>query len=315
MALATYTHLTAALIAVGHALAILFAIRWKDRDARANATWCGIAIALSGLLTICLYAPMLPQLWGEVTAPTMEGVEVVWTGAGWMMREGLRVLGAGVPGGLITVLAGLAVLGIGIASYWRSSRVATLLMYLPIAVTLLALVATRHNLWPRFFFFASGFLVLAALRGGFVLVRWLVRWRPEQLAVAGAIGVACLSLLTVPRAWQPKQQFRAAYDFVEAGRQAGDEVVALDVAYHVYLMRDWAPTWRYTTSLTMLREAERSGTRTWIVYTLPTRLQALAPDLLQHVSPPQYQVVRVFPAGVGGGEIHILRHDPAPGHD
>jgi hypothetical protein len=315
VALAAYTHLTAALIAVGHAATVLLVTRWKERESRAIAMWCAGALALSALLTLLLYAPMLPQVWRDVSKPTMEGVEVVWTGAGWMLREGLRVLGAGVPGGFVTVLGGLAVVGVGVASYWRQSRVETLAMFLPVAVTFAALIATRHNLWPRFFFFASGFLVLAALRGGFVLVRWLVRWRPEQVALAGACGVALLSLLTVPRAWMPKQQFRAAYDFIEAQRRPDDEVVALDVAYHVYLMRGWAPTWRFTSSLTMVEEAERSAGRTWIVYTLPARLQALTPELFQHLSPPRYQVVRVYPASIGGGEIHILRHDAAIGHD
>ena len=88
-----------------------------------------------------------------------------------------------------------------------------------------------------------------------------------------------------------------------------DEVVALEVAYHVYLMRGWAPSWRFTSSLTMLREAERSARRTWVVYTLPARLRAVTPQLFGHITSPQYQVIRVFPATVGGGEIHVLRHD------
>lgn len=310
MALAAYTHLTAALIAVGHAIAVVLVTRWRDRESRLIATWCGIALTLSALLTIVLYAPMLPQVVHDVTTPTMEGSEVVWTGAGWMMREGLRVLGAGIPGGLLTVAVALGVLGVGVASYWRQSRFATLLMFLPIAVTLGALVATKHNLWPRFFFFASGFVVLAALRGGFVLVRLVVRWHPERVAIAGACGVAVLSLLTVPRAWEPKQQFRAAAEFIEGQRLPDDEVVALDVAGHVYFMRGWPAGWHSTIHLSMVQEAERSGGRTWIVYTLPARLQAVAPELYNYLAPPRYEVIRVLPASVGGGEIHILRHDP-----
>ena len=315
MSLAAYTHLTAALIAIGHALTLLFVTRWNSRDARSRASWSLVALALSALITVCFYAPMLPQVWREITKPTMEGVAIEWTGAGWMLREAMSVLGEGIPGGLVTVLGGLAVLCVGVASYWRQSRVAALLMFLPVAVTFAALVATRHNLWPRFFFFASGFLVLAALRGGFVLVRWVVRWRPEAVAAAGASAVAVLSLLTVPRAWQPKQQFRAAYSFVEGERLPDDQVVVLEVASHVYLMRGWAPTWGLATSLTMLRETERTAARTWVVFTLPARLRALHPELVQHLSAPRYQVVRIFPATVGGGEIHILRHDSAQGHD
>lgn len=311
MALATYTHLTAALIAVGHALALALTTRWSSSESRRVASWPAMALVLSAVLTVCLYAPMLPQVVRLITTPTMEGVAVEWTGAGWMFTEGVRVLSQGIPGGLVTVGLGLAVLGIGMTSYWRQSRVTALLMFLPLLVTLVAIVAARHNLWPRFFFFAAGFMVLAALRGGFVVVRWLVRWHPERVATVGATAVAALSLLTLPRAWQPKQQFRAAYEFVEEERAPVDEVVALDVASHVYLLRGWAPTWHLTTSLSMLRESERSAGRTWVVYTLPARLRAVAPELYQHISSSRYEVVRIFPATVGGGEIHVLRQGAA----
>lgn len=309
MALATYTHLTAAFVAVGHAVTLLLLTPWRSGEARRRATWPAAAVALSAVLTIVMYAPMLPQVWRQITTPTMAGVTVEWTGAGWMVREALRVLGEGIPGGLLTVAVALIVLGVGVVSFWRQSRLTTLLMFLPVGVTLVAILAARHNLWPRFFFFASGFLVLAALRGGFVLVRWLVRWQPERVAVAGAIGVALLSLLTVPRAWQPKQQFRAAMAFIAQERQPGDEVIALDVASEIYRLRGWAPDWRSARDVATLSDTERSARRAWIVFTLPARLRAVTPELYQHVSGPRYQVVRIFPATVGGGEIHVLRHD------
>ncbi len=315
MALATYTHLTAALIAVGHALALALTTPWPDPARRRRAAWPVIALALSAILTVCLYAPMLPQVVRQLSTPTMAGVEVEWTGAGWMLTEGLRVLSQGIPGGLVTVVVALLVLAVGVGSYWRQSRATALLMFLPVLVTLLAVLAARHNLWPRFFFFAAGFIVLAALRGGFVLVTTVIRWQPRRIAILGACGVAVLSLLTVPRAWVPKQQFQAALEFVEGERQPGDVTVAVDVAAHVYLMRGWAPSWGLTTSLPMLDAVERSAGRTWVVYTLPARMRAVAPALADHLSPPRYEAVRIFPASVGGGEIHILRHTPVPGHD
>ncbi|HEX6315401.1 MAG TPA: glycosyltransferase family 39 protein [Gemmatimonadaceae bacterium] len=315
MALAAYTHLTAALIAVGHAIALALATRWRDHDARRMAVWPAIAILMSGLLSTVLYGPMLPQLWHQVTTPTMEGVAVEWTGTGWMLREGLRVLSQGIPGGLVTVAAALLVLAVGVWSYWRQSRLTTLVMFVPVVVTFAAIVATRHNLWPRFFFFAAAFFVLAALRGGFVIVRMLVRWHPDRVAIAGASAVAALSLLTVPRAWAPKQQFGAAYEFVESERQPGDEVVVVDIAAEVYELRGWAPTWHRTTSVDVVTAIERSAGRTWIVYTLPARVRAILPGLFAHFTSAHYKPVRIFPASVGGGEIHVLRHDAATSHD
>ena len=315
MALAAYTHLTAALIVVGHLLALMFTTRWTTDEGRRAALWPVIALVLSGLLTILFYAPMLPQVLRVISEPTMEGVAVEWTGTGWMLREGLRVLSRGIPGGVVSVLVALSVLATGLASYWRQSRRATLLMFLPVVVTLAVIVAMRHNLWPRFFFFAAGFLVLAAVRGGFVVVRALVPRQAERLAVAGACAVAFLSLLTVPRAWQPKQQFRAAYEFVEGERQPGDAVIALDAAASVYSLLGLGADWQNVADPEGLTVAERSARRTWIVYTLTERVRAVSPALFRELTEPRYQVVRVFPAGVGGGEIHVLRHDSTTGHD
>lgn len=315
MALATYTHLTAALIAVGHALALLLVTRWTSAEERAGARWPLIGLVASALITLCLYSLMLPQVVRQLHQPTMEGVAVEWTGIGWMLREAARVLSAGIPGGLASVMVALVVVGAGVWSYWRQSRLLTLVMFMPLLVTLGAVMAAGHNLWPRFFFFAAGFLVLAAIRGGFTLVRAAVRWHPDRIAIAGASVVALLSLTTVPRAWQPKQQFRAAYDFVESQRLPGDVAVAVDMVASVYRLRGWAPTWRLTTDSAELAAAARSARRTWVVYTLPARLRAAEPELYRQLSPPRYETVRVFPATVGGGEIHVLRHDTTLTHD
>jgi mannosyltransferase len=314
MALATYTHLTAAFIAVGHALAFTM-VAALSSGYRRRALWPLISLALSGLLTVTLYALMLPQVVRQMTQPTMDGVEVAWTGVGWMVREAVRVLSTGIPGGILTVLLAFSVLGIGVVSYWRRSRLATLVMFVPVLVTLTAILASGHNLWPRFFFFAAGFFVLAALHGGFVLVHAIVRWHPVRVAVAGASAIALVSLATVPAAWQPKQQFRAAFEFVERERQPGDAVVALDAAASVYDLRGWAPGWRLTRLPVDLEELERSAPRTWIVFTLGVRLRAIAPETYERLSTSRYKVVRVFPATVGGGEIHVLRHDSTNGND
>jgi hypothetical protein len=303
------------LIAIGHAMAIAVTTRWTSRQARDLATGPLSALVLSAVLTVTLYAPMLPQVWREITKTTMAGVAVEWTGVGWMLGESARVLSEGIPGGLVTVVAALIVLGVGATSYWRQSRVTTLLMFLPVAVTFVAVVLARHNLWPRFFFFSSGFLVLAAIRGGFVIVRSLVRWHPDRVAIAGASGVALLSLLTVPRAWQPKQQFHAAFEFIQQERRPGDQVIALDVAARMYELRGWTTDWKLGGDLATIGEAERTAPRTWVVYTLPIRLRALMPELFSHVTGPEYQTARTFSATVGGGEIYVRRHDSTPAHD
>jgi hypothetical protein len=309
MAAATWTHMTAAFIAVGHLLALLITAGWRDGTAVRRIGWPVIGLALSALLTVALYAPMLPRVVRELTEPASAGISEVWTNPAWMVAEVVRGMASGVPGGVLSVMLALLVLGIGLASLWRVSAIATLVMFVPVVVTAGVIMATGHNLWPRFFFFAAGFLVLAAIRGGFAMVRALVPRHPERVATSGAVAVALLSLLTVPRAWQPKQQFRAALDFVEREARGDDAKVAVDIVSNVFAMRGWAREWYEARSAGMLSRVEQDAGRTWVVYTLPTRLRAVAPDVWELVAPPRYDVVRVFPATVGGGEIHVLRRE------
>jgi hypothetical protein len=309
MAAATWTHMTAALIAVGHLLALLLTAGWRDGTAARRLAWPVVGLALGALLAIACYSLMLPQVVRELTAPSTTAVSEVWTNPAWMIGEAVRGMASGVPGGVLTVLVALSVLGIGVASLWRLSPRATLVMFVPVAVTAAAVIGTGHNLWPRFFFFAAGFLVLAAIRGGFAIVRTFLRWHPDRVAASGAFAVALLSLVTVPRAWQPKQQFRAALDYVEQEQRPGDAKVAVDIAQNLYLLRGWAPDWYLTRSAGLLSLVEQDAGRTWVVYTLPTRLRAVAPAVWELVAPPRYHVVRVFPATVGGGEIHVLRRE------
>lgn len=307
MALATFTHLTAALVAVGHALALVSALAWR-RDLR-WLRWPAAALALSGLLTVLLYAPILPQLVPVVLAPTMEGVEVEWTSGRWFLGEMFRVLASGVPGGLATVAVAVTVLSIGVASCWRQSRLLVLACLWPIVVTLVTMLALGHNLWPRFFFFAAAFIVLFAVRGGFTLVRFVLPRRAEAVALGGAVAVAALSAVTVPRAWQPKQQFLAAAQFVGTERQPGDAVVAVDMAAFAYDMRGRPAGWVSVSTVEELQALESQATRLWLLTTFSTHLRALSPELAAHVAAPAYREVRVFPATVGGGEIRVMLHD------
>lgn len=313
MALAAYTHLTSVLIAVGHGVAWLLSTPWRGSTrVRGGWWWPGAALVLAAIVTIDLYALILPQVLSEVLRPTLAGVEVEWTSPWWLLGETVRVLGEGVPGGPLIVVAALVVLAIGVVSYARQSRLLVLLMFCPVVVTGVTLVAMRHNLWPRFFFFAAAFVVLAALRGGFVLVRAVLGARGHAVATGLAAVVAGLSVVILPRAWLPKQQYLAAARFVEEQRQPGDQVVALGLAAAIYRTRGIGSDWRLDPPRDTLLALEHSSRRLWVVYTFAVHLEAVHPDLAERVGQPPYREVRVFPATVGGGELRVLLNDSAP---
>jgi hypothetical protein len=258
---------------------------------------------------------VLPQLLPVVTVSSGDGSTLEWTSPLWFVSETVRGLARGTPGGLLAAVIGLGAIAVGVGSYWRRARVALGLMTAPMVVTAAVLVGLHHNLWPRFFFFAAATMVLLAIRGGFVIARAVLGALGERVALAGALGVAALSALTVPRAWAPKQQFQRAAQFVEASRKPGDATVAIDAAAAVYAMYPPREGWVLTSSVDSLMRLERDHGRVWAIYTFVPRLRGLHPELARRLESPPYQVQRVFPASVGGGEIHVVLRDAGSDHD
>lgn len=310
MALAVYTHATAAIIGVAHAMILIAAVLvgWpRSWSGEAKATAFGIALSAS--LTLLLFAPVLPQFAETLTEPSAFHAETVWQSPGWLAMEVLGGLARGLPGGWLTLGVGLIVLVAGLVSYARQSPALLLVMTLPGVVTLFAIVLLQHNLWPRFFFFSAGFAVLIVIRGGFTVTRWVLPRHAERLALAGTLLVIAASALTVPRAWGPKQDYAAAAAFVDQARGPQDATVTVDLTefpYARYYDRDW-PSVQHAEDLAII---EHDHPRTWVLYTFPVRLSAAYPDLWGRLET-RYERAAVFPGTVGGGEVVVLVSRPA----
>ncbi|HEX4935042.1 MAG TPA: glycosyltransferase family 39 protein [Gemmatimonadaceae bacterium] len=329
MGLATWVHLTGALIAVGHALVLLVVMAAPGivgvarGAASRDVVLPGLAaIAMAALVSILLYAPVLPQLPDAIlnappTVPVAPGrgpASIVWKNPLWFATEMLARLAAGVPGGMPTVVVALGVLAAGVWSYVREQRLLLALIVVPMATTIGIMMATRHNLWPRFFFFAAGFAVMLAMRGGFALVSWvgggLARLGDatvRRVAVAGASLVVAASALSVPRAWGPKQDFAGAADFLRRSQGPGDAIVTLGVTDE--------PIRKYlgvaTDSLDRLEElqaVEAAHARTWVVVTFPVLFEARQPDVADWLRG-RYDTAAVFTGSVGGGNVVVLVRD------
>ena len=110
-------------------------------------------------------------------------------------------------------------------------------------------IAVGHHLWPRFFFFAFGFAALVIIRGlmqfGMLLGR-LVRLPEDKSTRVGTLlccGLITLSLLSVPLAYGPKQDYVGAMQYINSNLQAEDAVVTVSLTafpYHEYLGTDWS---------------------------------------------------------------------------
>lgn len=306
MALANMIHVTAVFVTATHALVWLCLVIARRNDLRDRAWRAPLAgLVLAGTLSLLAYALVLPQFVATLLIPPDAGSATVWKDPAWMFTEGLRVLSSGIPGGLAAVAIAFIIIGAGVTSYWRRSAVVTTVMLLPAVVTGAAVMVLSHNLWPRFFFFSAGFAVLIAVRGGFAIVHAVVpRGAAVAVSVGGALLVAAASLMTVPRAWLPKQDFGAARTFVQSHRGPGDGVAVTDMTGYVY-GRYYRLPWTNVTSASELAQVEAGRPRTWMVVTFPVRVETGEPALWARLSD-SYRTVARFPGTVGGGDLYVM---------
>jgi mannosyltransferase len=306
MALAAYTHITAVLVAIAHfVIWVVLYLRSKDRPRGLDSWIPFFGVLFAATLTLQLYALVMPQVFATVLNPPLGAAPTQWQSPAWFLTESLRGLSQGVPGGWLTLGAGLVVVVAGIASYWRRSRAVVAIMLLPAVVSGLALIAMQHNLWPRFFFFSAGFAILIVIRGGFALTEWILPARLRLVAPLVTVLVIVASGLTVRNAWNPKQDFTRARDFVRNAASPDDAIVTVDLTRFPY--RDYyGETYRAVESLPELEAIEASHRRTWVLYTFPIRLAVVQPGIWSRLQQ-QYTAAARFPGTIGGGAIVVMQ--------
>jgi mannosyltransferase len=306
MALTILTHATAALVLAGHAACWL----WQARHlARGWPRWGPLAaLMLAGSVSLMLYAPIILQAFSAVSTSGTSTGAVAWKRPAWFVTEAISGLIRGIPAGIVVVPVAAIILIVGLVSAWRRDRVVTAIMLLPVGAMAALLLMTGHNMWPRFFFFGAAFAVQLAVHGGFVTLgavipRHAIRVGDAVLALA-VLG----SLLLLPRAWAPKQDYPAAVAWVTSHSGPGDVVAGTDMM-QLPVVRWLGHDWPIVMSTDSLSALESGNRKVWVVYTFPIRLAAAAPDLWQRLSR-GYHVMHVVPGTVGGGEIVIVERDP-----
>jgi 4-amino-4-deoxy-L-arabinose transferase-like glycosyltransferase len=309
VALGMYTHLTMLFVVLGQFAAYLWALL-RGRLAGAER-WRPLAagFVLSGLLTLTLYALVLPQLRGA-NATDLSNV-ATWRSPWWMLRETLAGLGLSGP----AIAAGLLVVGAGILSYLRREAIIPILLVVPVVLGGAITLATHHHLWPRFFFFAAGFGVLVVVRGLLALAERagaLLRWPDRRRLVAGTAVVLLLGLAmarSLQWVYRPKQDYAGARDFVRGALAPGDTVVVAGVAKLPYRMY-YEPAWASVESLAELQAARAAARRTWLLFTLPIEMQNTHPDILA-MAEREFTLVQQFDGSLNGGTIYVYRAERA----
>ncbi|HEX6127217.1 MAG TPA: glycosyltransferase family 39 protein [Pyrinomonadaceae bacterium] len=315
-----WIHMTMAFVVASHGLVYaLFLVSPKlsgDVGETALERRAGVkplvAWLLSVTVTLQLYALSLPEFIRTGLHEESRGSE--WTNPIWVLTESIQNLSIGF-GGLAVVSVAAAFVGLGWISIFRRDRRAALLMVLPPFLSGGLMLVLGHNLFPRFFFFAMGFGILIVIHGAFETSHLILRpfgRRVQMPRLAARVGVVsaifmiAVSLATVPRNYAlPKQDFAAARDYVESQLATGSTAVAVNLAGDMFA-KYYAPNWTTTRDASELDLLERENDQVWLVYTMPFEIQAFSPDLWKSIQN-DFEIVRIFPGTLNGGEVVVCR--------
>lgn len=321
-ALSAFTHLTAVLVVVGHALALALYVLGIDRSADrwAMARRATLGVVLAAALTLVLYAAMLPEVVDYFANRPSRLVGV--STPRWAALEGIRVLLLGVSGGvlaagLVALTLGALCVASGLLSLWRRAPAFVLLLIAPVLVTMAGALVARGTMYPRFFFFAIGPMLIVVVRGAFAIAEWIARrTRWKLLGNAQRVATTAIGLLIVlsalslaPNYRYPKQDFEGAMRYVIAAKGPDDAVVSSGVPADPY-SRLWRLPWPNVETVQQLTQARGAAPRTWVLYTFPRYLESRSPDIAAVIRR-ECRPARVFRGTVGGGDIVVCTLEKA----
>ncbi len=308
--LGVYVHMTMLFVVFGQFIVYLWERMAGTRENRRDMPREFLAgFCFAGLLTFVLYAPVLPQLLGGTYLEGVQTTIEAWTNPLWTLLELVRGLQIGFAGTALGIIACL-VFFTGLVQFSRTEPVVARLMIVPALVTIAAIVALGHPMFPRTFFFAIGFGVLIVMRGMLTVGRLLARVIPPLSGYPELPGtLLCLlligvSTLSVPRAWAPKQDFTRALEYVEQHSTPDDAIVTTGVAAIPY-QRFYKVKWQIIESLSELDAVRAAHQRTWLLYTMPLHMHAAYPAMMQSIGQ-DFRIVQEFPGTLGDGTVFVV---------
>jgi 4-amino-4-deoxy-L-arabinose transferase-like glycosyltransferase len=311
-ALGAYTHPTFVFVVIGQAIAIvLSALSFlpATRDERVRIAKPLGAVALAGLLTLIFYAPIIGQVrqYYQQSSGKMRAVST----PSWALFEMIRGLQIGLGSLFVLAVAGL-MLGCGLWGYWKRDRRAFFLLFCPMAVASLGMIAMRGSMYPRYLFMLFGFVILIIVRGAMVVGDFAanIGARKRDPAMGRLIGTLCMGLViaasaaTLGRVYRlPKQDFLGPLRFVESQRSPAEPVFTAGAAawpYEHYYLRDWPKV----KSVEKLRSIASQAGRVWLIYTFPRYIEDETPGLMDVIER-DFETVRVFPGTLSNGEVYV----------
>jgi uncharacterized membrane protein len=309
-ALGTYTHLTMGFVIVGQLIVVLCSNYFRySRKTFDQWKWLLTGFFLSGVLTLILYAPVIDQI-REVIGGSEASVVTEWKSPIWTLREIIAGLNINFQLATIGFIA-LAILIIGLISYWKVRWEIVGLFLLPPLIGASITLIIGHHLWPRFFFFALGFGVMVLIRGVMVTAEYIGSFlklphsQRKYIGVLFSIGLIIVSALSIPGAYGPKQNYEAAIEYIHSHAVPDDSIATVSVAAFP-LITFYKQPWIELDSVASLEQLRSSDGATWIIFTFPEVLVSVQPEIAKIITT-DFQEIINFPGTVASGTIYIVR--------
>jgi hypothetical protein len=168
-------------------------------------------------------------------------------------------------------------------------------------------------MYPRFFFFLSGFGLLIVVRGIAVLGRTMTALlgpSPRLAHLAGAslviVLMGCFAASLGVNYRYPKQDFQGAMAYVEAQREDGEPVVTVGVPATFCYQRYYNKPWQELCTVSQLAAIRGAGQAVWLIYAFPRYLDLAGGDLAAVIRE-QFTVMREFHGTLNGGDVIVCR--------
>ncbi len=316
-ALGVYTHLTMVFVLISHFIIFgwEFFTRYRQKtvrlpDLKNPVLWGFLSI---GVLSLLLYSPALPEMLSHYLKEKIR-IQSAWTNPLWTIAETIRGLKFGMGKMVIGLFAGGFIFALGIISYFKENRSILALLLFPGIIALAVVLITNHNIWPRFFFFMFGFVLLIVVRGAMEFGNLLARLtfsktgNKQRGILFGTVIILIfitLFIFSLPRSYQPKQDYWGALRYVEANQGHYQQVLLAGLTVYPFKQYFQKP-WKAVQSEAQLDSLVREKKDTWLLYTFPVFIQSRYPGVWKAIRE-RFQVIEVFPGTIGDGNIYVCK--------
>ncbi len=308
-ALGVYTHMTMVFVLISHLTAYLTTLFTKRNEICVDR-WTGLFLGfgVTTLFILLLHALVLPQILSTVVG--QESTVPAWKNPLWTLVEFSQGVSVGFLHGAGAVIA-LGIFSVGLWNFGRANGVFLQFLLIPPLLCAAVNMALGHHLWPRFFFFSFGFTALIVVHGTMLLGQMMsrfVKFGSDKSVALGTIlcaGLILVSALSVRSAYAPKQDFKGALDFVVLSKQPGDAVITVGLATFTY-QNLYKVDWNSVESMESLNAIRDDANRTWLIYTFPTHVAAVYPDIMATIKD-DFEIVKGSPGTVGDGTVFVFR--------